>query len=172
MNERSGACGRVHCHSCRTIACKIFRMARKRDRHGRGLRGPLAQRSHLTDRPAPLRLAPTRIDFFLNCLNDSLSRIERTCPEATQGIDICVEPVPSLAAMRQGMIDHNSMPLAGAIEAAIDKPLRVVLYERPIERRALDREDLAHLIHHTLIEQLASATGRSPRDLDPRFDAD
>jgi len=74
--------------------------------------------------------------------------------------------------MRQGMIDHNSMPLAGAIEAPIDKPLRVVLYERPIERRALDREDLAMLIHHTLIEQLASATGRSPRDLDPRFDAE
>jgi len=149
---------------------KIADMTGKRDRHGRGLRGPLAQRNHLTEHPAPLRLVPSRVDFFLECLNDSISHIEARCPEAIAGIDICVEPVPSLAVMRQGMFDHDSIPLAGAIGASGNQPMRVVLYERPIERRALDRHDLADLVHHALVEQLASATGLSARDIDPHFD--
>jgi len=115
-------------------------------------------------------LTPSRPAYFLQCLNESLGRIESTCPEAVRGIDICVEPVPSYAVMWQGMNEHDSIPLAGAIEAAADLPLRVVLYERPIERRALDREDLAALVHHTLIEQLAAVTGRNTEDIDPHFD--
>ena len=145
-------------------------MTGKRDRHGRGLRGPLAQRNRLIDQPAPLRLVPLRPQYFLNCVNESLSRIEQRCPEAVRGIDICIEPVPSLAATQRGMIDHDEVPLAGAIETPLNKPMRVILYERPIERRALDRADLAVLVHHTLVEQLASATGHSTLELDPHFD--
>jgi len=115
-------------------------------------------------------LVPSRVDYFMSCINDSLSRIEEICPDAVLGIDICVEPVPSPAVMWQGMADHDSIPLAGAIEPASNTPWRVVLYERPIERRALDREDLAALVHHTLIEQLASVTGHSALDMDPHFD--
>ncbi|MCL2782451.1 MAG: metallopeptidase family protein [Propionibacteriaceae bacterium] len=147
-------------------------MARKRDRHGRGLRGPLAMDNRLTGHPAPLRLTPSRVDYFLDCLDDSIARIEATCPEAVRGVDIGIEPVPSDAAMWQGMVDHNAIPLAGAIDAANNAPARVVLYERPIERRALDRDDLAALVHRTLVEQLASLTGRSALDIDPRFEDD
>ena len=145
---------------------------RKRDRHGRGIRGPLALDNRLTSRPAPVRLAPSRVDYFLDCLDDSIARIESTCPDAIRGVDIGIEPVPSPAAMRQGMNEHNAIPLAGAIDSANNSPARVILYERPIEHRAVDREDLATLVHRTLVEQLASLTGHSILEIDPHFEDD
>jgi len=144
-------------------------MTGKRDRHGRGLRGPLAQSNRLIDQPAPLRLVPLRPQYFLNCVNESLSHIEQQCPEAVLGIDICIEPVPSYAATQRLTADHDEMPLAGAIETPLNQPMRVILFERPIERRAVDRAELAVLVHHTLVEQLAAATGRSTLELDPHF---
>jgi len=53
-----------------------------------------------------------------------------------------------------------------------EQAARVVLFERPLERRALDRDDLAALVHHTLVEQLATLTGRSALDIDPHFEDD
>ena len=145
-------------------------MVSRRDRHGHGVRGPLSLRSKLTARPAPVKLMPSRRDYFRECVEDSADRITRSCPDAIRGVDIGVEAVPSPAAMWQGMVDHDSIPLAGAVNAGSGEPARLVLYERPIERRALDQDDLAALVHHTMVEQLASLTGRSTADIDPHFE--
>ena len=147
-------------------------MTDSRDRHGRGLRGPLSLQNRLTRRPAPLALRITRSRYFLDCVEDSVDRVEAVCPDAIRGIEVGVEAVPTPAAMWQGMIDHDAIPLAGATGAAAGQPARLVLYERPIERRALDRDDLADLVHHTLVEQLASLTGRSALEIDPGFEDD
>ena len=45
-------------------------------------------------------------------------------------------------------------------------PPRIVLYRRPLEYRAVDREDLADLIHDVIIEQVANLLGIDPEELD------
>lgn len=147
-------------------------MVSKRDPHGRGVRGPLARENPWTARPAPVRLTPSRVEFFRDCVNDSIARIESTCPDALHGVDVGTVAVPTPNAMWQGMIDHDEIPLANAVEATDNALARVVLYERPIERRALDREDLAVLVHRTLVEQLALLTGRSDHEIDPGLEDD
>jgi predicted Zn-dependent protease with MMP-like domain len=124
----------------------------------------------LTGTRAPVTLRETRIEYFRDCVEESVSRIHENCPEALRGVDIGIEPVPSPTAMWQGMVDHDAIPLAGAIDADPEQPARLVLYERPIERRALDRDNLMELVHHTLVEQLASLTGHSTLDIDPHFE--
>jgi len=119
-----------------------------------------------------VRLRPSRTEVFRDCVEESIERIEHACPDALRGVDVGVEAVPSPAAMWQGMIDHDSIPLAGAMNADDGQPARLVLFERPIERRTVDQDELAALVHHTLVEQLASLTGRSPLDIDPRFEDD
>jgi predicted Zn-dependent protease with MMP-like domain len=115
---------------------------------------------------------PSRCEYFRDCVEDSADRIGETCPDAIRGVEIGIEAVPSAAAMWQGMVDHDSIPLAGAVNAAAGQPARLVLYERPLERRALDKEDLADLVHHAMVEQLASLTGRSTIEIDPHFEDD
>jgi predicted Zn-dependent protease with MMP-like domain len=41
-----------------------------------------------------------------------------------------------------------------------------VLYRRPLEFRAVDRDDLADLVHNVVIEQVANLLGVDPDDLD------
>ena len=136
------------------------------------MRGPLAMENRLTRKPAPVPLRTSRVDYFRDCVEESIERIESACPDAIRGVEIGVEAVPSPAAMWQGMVDHDSIPLAGAMNGDAEQSARVVLFERPIERRALDRDDLAALVHHTLVEQLATLTGRSAMDIDPHFEDD
>ncbi len=43
---------------------------------------------------------------------------------------------------------------------------RIVLYRRPLETRARDAHDLAHLVHDVVVEQVAHVLGISPDELD------
>ena len=61
------------------------------------------------------------------------------------------------------------MPLARLLPGRPGRqglPPRIVLYRRPLELRASDRDDLADLIHDVIVEQVANLLGVSPDDLD------
>ncbi len=144
-------------------------MSNRRDRHGRGIRGPLSLPNPLTRSAVrvPSRLSPA--EFFIEAMSESVQRLMTTCPDALAAVDIGVEDVPS------GAFDWASLdrvPLAAAVDATYSRPARIVIFRRPLERRATDREDLRDLVHVTLVEQLSALTGRSMRDLDPEVDDD
>ena len=145
-------------------------MAGNRDRHGRGVRGPLATTNPLTRHSAPVPDQPRPEELFQQCVQDSIERIGQTCPEALLGVDIGIESVPSRAAMWREFVSHDAIPLAGAVDADADHPARIALYRRPIERRAIDRQGLAELVHQTLVEQLSMLTNRSIHEIDPDID--
>ncbi|MDR2620877.1 MAG: metallopeptidase family protein [Propionibacteriaceae bacterium] len=147
-------------------------MVSKRDRHERGLRGPLASANPFTRRPAPLPGRLNREEFFTESVQDSIARIEAINPDAVTGLDIGVEAVPEESRIWDSLLSHGAMPLAAAIDALPGQRARIVLYRRPIERRATDRSDLSDLVHHTLVEQLAVLTSRDPLELDPNFERD
>ncbi|MDO5684224.1 MAG: metallopeptidase family protein [Propionibacteriaceae bacterium] len=144
-------------------------MTNRRDRHGRGVRGPLALPSPLTRSAVRVPGRLSAAEFFIEAMTDSVQRLMTTCPDALVGVDIGVEDVPS------GSFDWASLdrvPLAAAVDATYARPARIVIFRRPLERRASDREDLRDLVHVTLVEQLSALTGRSMHDLDPEVDDD
>lgn len=142
--------------------------SRRRDRHQRGLRGPLALPNPLTGVPArPVR--PTdRASYFLEAVQASVDRIATHAPDALVGIAFGVEDVPYLETAWTG----NQVPLAAAVEAVPGRSAQVVVYRRPLEHRAATRRGLQILVYRTIVEQLASLTGRSVDELDPSGDRD
>ena len=132
------------------------------DRHGRGIRGPLAT-ANPYGRTAPLRQRRTRAELFRAALARAVAIIRRNAPEALDGVEIAIEDVPSLG-------NHHRVPLSAAVESAGGRPARVVLFRRPIELRAASRAGLQILVRHTLVEQVSALTGRPVVDLDPPLD--
>ena len=138
-------------------------MSSRRDRHGRGLRGPLVLPNELgVRRAAPLRPA-TRVAFFDDCVDAAVQRVARQCPEALVGLSVGVEDVPNFDPAWAG----GRVPLASAVEASAARPAQVVLYRRPLEHRAASREGLRILVYRTVVEQLSALTGRSVDEIDP-----
>ena len=141
---------------------------RRRERHGRGLRGPLAAPNSLTGAPVSLRQRTRPADFFTDCLRASIARTARVCPRALVGIDIGYEEVPgNLETWRSARV-----PLAAAVPARSGQNGQVVLFRRPLEHRASSRADLRRLVHRALLEQLSALTGIGLGGLDPSGEAD
>lgn len=137
-------------------------MGRRRDRHNRGLRGPLALPN---DYGPSVRLSRqrNREAFFTEAVTASVVRIGRQSPEALRSVEIGVEEVPHLPTAWSG----NQVPLAAAVEAVENRPARVVVYRRPLEHRAASSRGLRILVHRTIVEQLSALTGLAPDMIDP-----
>lgn len=138
-------------------------MAHRRERHGRGLRGPLALPNPLTGNAVPLRSRPQRAEFFTACVSGALGRLTASCPRALVGIDVGVEDVPVVA----GPWSRDRVPLAAAIGPEPPAHGQVVLYRRPLEHRARTRKGLRILVFRTLVEQLHALTAIPMEELDP-----
>ncbi len=138
-------------------------MSSRRDRHDRGLRGPLVLPNRLGVRRAVPPRAATRVAFFDAAVDAAVERVSRQCPEALVGITVGVEDVPNFdPSWARGRV-----PLASAVEASAARPAQVVLYRRPLEHRAASRQGLRILVYRTVVEQLSALTGRSVEEIDP-----
>lgn len=138
-------------------------MGSRRDRHNRGLRGRLALPNPYTGHPVPLRMRQNKADFFMMCVHDALAQISDHCPAALAGIDVGIEDVPgALPAWAP-----NRVPLATALSATPTTNGQVVVYRRPLERRARTRRGLRILVFRTIVEQLSEATGIGVDEIDP-----
>jgi predicted Zn-dependent protease with MMP-like domain len=142
--------------------------SRRRDRHGRGLRGPLAGPNPLVSRPASPPRPSTPSEAFADAVHAAVERVARQCPEAVVDIAFGIEDVPGVELAWSG----QQVPLALAIEATADRPSQLVVYRRPLEHRASSRRGLRTLVYRTVVEQLAALTGRSVTELDPDGAAD
>ncbi len=72
-----------------------------------------------------------------------------------------VEEVPHLKTNWSG----DRVPLSAAVEPSRERPGQIVIYQRPLERRAANRVALAKLVHRTIVEQLSTLTGRPIHEL-------
>jgi predicted Zn-dependent protease with MMP-like domain len=133
-----------------------------RDRHGRGLRGRLV--------PASVPLSRTRAEIFDDLVLDAVEGLERRYAKDLAGVEFAVEDVPpDLNVYDSDILEDGEVPLARLLPGRPGRgtvPPRIVLYRRPLEFRAVDREDLADLIHNVVIEQVANLLGVDPDDLD------
>ena len=143
------------------------RPARRRDRHGRGLRGVLAQR--------PVPIAQTRGDAFDSMVLHAVDHLQPRLHDQLSQVEFAVEDVPDVdpgsveGSFDEDVLDDNAVPLSRLYRsgvAGISAPV-IVLYRRPLESRAAHPEDLADLVHDVVVEQVARLLGRSPDEIDP-----
>ncbi|MCC4318118.1 metallopeptidase family protein [Streptomyces sp. 8ZJF_21] len=145
---------------------------RRRDRHGRGMRGPIA--------PPQVPLSISRAESFVDLVQDSAERLERRWPQLS-GVDFTVLEVPTSGLGGPGSgggpdghggadgWDGESVPLGRFIAARGDTPDRIVIYRRPVEIRAKNRDERALLVHEVVVEQVAELLGLAPESVDPRY---
>jgi predicted Zn-dependent protease with MMP-like domain len=137
-----------------------------RDRHGRGLRGSLY--------PSTLPAASTRAERFDALVLAALEPIEVRWRTELTKLDIAVDDVPDIRGEEEaadGTLTDAGVPLARLVPAGVDRrgqptKARIVLFRRPLEARARDGADLADLVHHVLVEQVANYLGVDPTVID------
>ncbi|WCC79388.1 metallopeptidase family protein [Cutibacterium equinum] len=138
-------------------------MSKRRNRHGRGQRGPVVlPRAH---GGRIERIDPTKAEFFMTCLAEAVDQVQGSCPGILDDAVIGAEDVPTMPDWTQGRV-----PLSSAVDRQDDSPARVVMYRRPLELRATSRRGLAILVHRTLVEQLSALTGLPVEKIDPSID--
>ncbi|MDI9886604.1 metallopeptidase family protein [Streptomyces sp. HNM0645] len=128
---------------------------RRRDRHGRGMRGPVA--------PPQVPLSASRAESFRDLVQDSVERLERRWPQLTE-VEFLVLDVP-------GSVEE-SVPLGRSVPAEKGSPARIMVYRRPVEIRTKNRDERALLVHEVVVEQVADLLGLAPESVDPRYGQD
>jgi predicted Zn-dependent protease with MMP-like domain len=128
----------------------------------------------------PVPLWQTRGERFDDLVLDAVEHLEERWARQLEGVEFAVEDVPPVAA-GEPLYDADvvadetaggAVPLGRLLPSAIDgqgeaTPPRIVVYRRPLEARALDRLDLADLVHDVVVDQVARLLGRDPDEIDP-----
>jgi predicted Zn-dependent protease with MMP-like domain len=163
---------------------------RRRDRHGRGLRGVLA--------PPGVPLYRTRTERFDDLVLQAVARLEPQWEAHLSGVEFAVEEIPPLDEALSGVrgpvplsrLEPGS-PRSRAAEpggdwpdgpatpgtdrpdsAAGHDPPRIVVYRRPLMARADDEDELGELVFDVVVEEFARMLGLDPGDVDPEYGGD
>ena len=123
-------------------------------------------------------LARSRAEEFDDLVLDAVEDLERRWERELAGVEFAVEDVPWVEHTRpddvvldSDVLDDGGVPLARVLPARREQgeelPPRVVVYRRPLELRANDREDLADLVRDVVVDQIATLLGRDPEEIDP-----
>jgi len=117
----------------------------------------------------PLTESPAQ--RFDGIVLDAVEHVETRWRNELKALDFAVEEVPPLDLPMpvEDEIASAGVPLARLLPPTGGQPARVVLYRRPLELRALDREDLEDLVHDIVVEEVAHFLGLDPETVDPGY---
>lgn len=120
----------------------------------------------------PISASPS--ERFDNLVLDAVEHLESRWRDRLREVDFAVEDVPLLEpGLRvDDEIASAGVPLARLLPASGNHPARIVVYRRPLELRALDREDLEDLVHDIVVEEVARFLGLDPETVDPGYGGD
>ena len=136
---------------------------KRRDRHGRGLRGPLA--------PAGSPLYRSRAERFDELVLQAVAQLEPRWESELAGVEFAVEEVPAAERPAEDLLhdDDDPVPLARLDPARPARPARIVLYRRPLLARADGEDELGELVLDVVIEEFARLLGLDPQSIDPGY---
>jgi predicted Zn-dependent protease with MMP-like domain len=163
---------------------------RRRDRHGRGLRGILA--------PPDVPLHRTRAQHFDDLVLQAVTRLEPRWEAHLAEVEFAVEEIPPEGDAASGPVPlarleprspagpaaaggpgsgavtggTGGVPSAGAGAGAAPRPPRIVVYRRPLMARADSDDDLGELVFEVVVEEFARLLGLNPEDVDPGYPAE
>lgn len=110
--------------------------------------------------------------------------IERRWQDRVATLDVAVDEIPRISPKDPDsvqwppeVIADGPIALARLIPAGVDvrgnsTRARIVLFRKPIERRAKDTVELIELLHELLVAQVATYLGVEPSVIDPTIDDD
>lgn len=136
-----------------------FGVPRRRDRRGRGPRGPLA--------PPELPISRTRAEIFDDLVLDAVEHLETKWGAELGKMSFAVEDVPPVSLLGRDAVEP--VPLGVCIAARPDTPAQIIVFRRPIEARAVSSDELAELVHDVVVEQVADLLGLDPQAVDPGY---
>jgi len=108
--------------------------------------------------------------------------IEGRWQQRLTGLDVAVDEIPRIAPKDPDSVQwppevvaDGPIALARLIPAGVDvrgqnTRARIVLFRKPIERRAKDSIDLTDLLHDILVAQVATYLGVEPSVIDPSLE--
>jgi Zincin-like metallopeptidase len=168
---------------------------RRRDRHGRGLRGSLV--------PPGVPLYRSRSDRFDDLVLLAVSQLEPRWDAELADVEFGVEEIPpvipdsddpepiplarlELHSAQPGIPRQGSIGPGWVPPGRTDRPdpdqsdlsgspgqrARIVLYRRPLIARADGEEELAELVLDVIVEQFARWLGVDPQTVDPGYPAE
>jgi predicted Zn-dependent protease with MMP-like domain len=137
---------------------------RRRDRHGRGLRGRLV--------PPGVPLYRSRAQQFDDLVLEAVARLEPRWETELSDVEFAVQEVPDLDT-----VGEEGVPLARIVRGSpnTDDPQnpatgpRIVLFRRPLLARAEDEDELSELVFDVVVEELAEILGVDPEIIDPGY---
>lgn len=132
---------------------------RRRNRHGRGLRGELV--------PAHLAGSRTRSERFDAWVLESAQRLERLWGESIQTYQFVVQDIPP--GLEELAASGEHLPFGAGAPAAGPRPAVITVYRHPVESAARGLVPVSELIHDVVVEQLATLMGMDPETVDPTY---
>lgn len=130
--------------------------ARRRDRHGRGPRGPLL--------PVSIPAWRTRADIFDDSIAWEIGTYRRHLGADLERFDFAVMDVPDAdpAPWEEGVPLSRFLPFErpGKIHG------RIIFYRMPILQALKREDDVSLFLHAVVTSQLASALGRESWEID------
>ena len=137
----------------------------RRDRRGRGLRGPAALGHVAAGRPPR---PYSRRELFDRIVLDVVTDIEERWSDRLGLVEYAVEDTPQVP----DDWESGSVPLSSLVRGSGSTPTRLVVFRRPLEHRAADRADLEAIVLTVVVEQVADLLGVEPSQVDPRYPDD
>jgi predicted Zn-dependent protease with MMP-like domain len=139
---------------------------RRRDRHGRGLRGLLV--------PPDVPLYRSRAERFDDLVLMAVAQLEPRWEAELSGVEFAVEEIPPELPLAD---DPEPVSLARLEPATADtgtpehpaEPARIVLYRRPLMARAEGDDDLGEIVLDVVVEEFARLLGVDPQVVDPGY---
>jgi predicted Zn-dependent protease with MMP-like domain len=145
-------------------------------RRGREMRGPLL--------PPTVPGWRSRAERFDMAVLEAYEPIERRWHRRLTELDVAVDEIPRITPKDPDTVQwppevvaDGPIALARLIPAGVDvrgdvTRARIVLFRKPIERRAKDSDDLTDLLHEILVAQVATYLGVEPAVIDPSMDTE
>jgi predicted Zn-dependent protease with MMP-like domain len=109
--------------------------------------------------------------MFDNLVLDAVEDLEEHWPTEVGDVEFAVEdvPPPGSSGFDTGVLADRGVPLGRLYREGIEtvRTPVIVVYRRPVEARAADRDDCADLVFMVVAELIAELLGRDIDDIDP-----
>ena len=126
----------------------------------------------------------SRAERFDMAVLEAYEPIERRWQKRLSELDVAVDEIPRIqprdpesVQWPPEVVADGPIALARLIPAGVDvrgeaTRARILLFRKPIERRAKDSDDLNDLLHEILVAQVATYLGVEPSVIDPTLEED
>ena len=144
----------------------------RRDRHGRGVRGPLL--------PVAVPRYRTRSMSFDQAVLEAYAPLQNTYFEQLAGVDLAVDTIPrmrlraDMTVLPDEIFADGPVPLGRVLQAGVDRAgrptrARIVIFRMPVEQRTKTPSERHELLAIIITALVAQYLNLDPRDIDPNF---